>query len=100
MFRSSQNLKALVREASSRNLVSWMMAMLMRMLFSGYFFVSAVPVPAFIFPASFSYKIPWYSFACAKSGGKQIMVPFSCQEFCQNFQIPRHIKSLNVCMKH
>jgi hypothetical protein len=26
--------------------------------------------------------------------------PFRCQKFCQNFQIPRHIESLNVCMKH
>jgi hypothetical protein len=56
-FRSSQNLKALVREASSRNLVSWMMAMLMRMLFSAYFTVSLKSKPAFILPASFTYMV-------------------------------------------
>jgi hypothetical protein len=27
-------------------------------------------------------------------------VPFRCQKFYQNFQIPRHIESLNTCMKH
>jgi hypothetical protein len=26
--------------------------------------------------------------------------PFRCQKFYQNFQIPRHIESLNTCMKH
>jgi disease resistance protein RPM1 len=26
--------------------------------------------------------------------------PFRCQKFCQNFQISRHIESLNACMKH
>jgi hypothetical protein len=29
-----------------------------------------------------------------------IKAPFRCQKFCQNFQILRHIESLNTCMKH
>jgi hypothetical protein len=82
MFRSSQNLEPLVRQASSRNLVSWMMAMLMQMLFSGYFSVSLKSLatlmhkPAFILPASFSYMVSKFHgthLHVQKSGGKQIM---------------------------
>jgi hypothetical protein len=34
------------------------------------------------------------------AGRPDLKAPFRCQKFCQNFQILRHIESLNACMKH
>jgi hypothetical protein len=32
--------------------------------------------------------------------GREVNTPLVAKKFCKNFQILRHIKSLDTCMKH